>query len=388
MTSIQKNKEQKQLQNHQHHAQAQVHHPMMSAVAITVPKPRVYLPRRKIKRVPVTSCDTCRFRKLRCNSKELKEGEKCSQCTKSGIPCTFEDRDEMLQLPKVVKSTSTRKKKSSVQQEDTIKNGTHLASHYSPYPTHTSLPAQNWTYNMLASNNNAYQCRPNNVVVSNNLHAHFDYNAISLQAFQQTIQKPWQSWNLPPRLTNVRTGNVYDIAPEQLIDYLINRFYKDNTFSTIILPDRGYTHESILPGSTQTIPSFLLQTILACAAWSDLSTEPELVAWRKAIWASATQAVHDQLSNTMDIEIELIQALLLLCTTWPGDLVRVERVNTLDAAIGVATSIGLQNSSHSGSTLESQSTRLVLFWSLYCLDKILCAATGRVPSLQIGRAHV
>lgn len=383
MTTIPRNKEPRQIQSQQHHAQAPMHNSMTTAVAISVPKPRVYLPRRKIKRVPVTSCDTCRFRKLRCNSKELKEGEKCSQCTKSGIPCTFEDRDEMLQLPKVVKSTSTRKKKSSAQQDDMIKNGTQipLAANYSPYPTHAAVPTQNWAYNMLASNNNAYQYQPHNMIGTSNLHAQLDYNAISLQAFQQPVQMPWQSWDLPSRLTNAQTGTVYDLAPEQLIDYLINRFYQDNTFSAIILPDRGYTHESILPGSTQSLPTFLLKIVLACAAWSDLSIEPELVAWRKTIWASATQSVHDQLSSTMDFEIELIQALLLLCTTWPGDLVRVERINTLDAAIGVATSIGLQNSSHLGSTIESQSLRLVLFWSLYCLDKILCAATGRVPSL-------
>lgn len=388
LVNVQKNKEPRQMQSQQHQAQAHMHSSIASAVAIAVPKPRVYLPRRKIKRVPVTSCDTCRFRKLRCNSKELQDGEKCSQCTKSGIPCTFEDRDEMLQLPKVVRNTSSRKKKSSAQQEDMTNNGIqmHLAGKYSPYPTHASLPVQNMTYNMLASNNNVYQYPTSNMIGANHLQVHLDYNSISLQAFQQTVQKPWQIWNLPTRLTNIQTGTVYDIAPEHLIDYLINRFYQDNTFSTIILPDRGYTHESILAGSAHPLPSFLLQTVLACAAWSDMSTEPELIAWRKAMWANATQSVHDQLSNTVDFEIELIQALLLLCTTWPGDLVRVERINTLDAAIGVATSIGLQNSSHLGSTLEGQSLRLVIFWSLYCLDKILCAATGRVPSLP-GTCH-
>ncbi|EPQ30271.1 uncharacterized protein PFL1_02387 [Pseudozyma flocculosa PF-1] len=53
------------------------------------------MPRRQ-KRVIVTSCDSCRLRKLRCNAKELPHGTSCSQCVKSKTACTFDDFTESM----------------------------------------------------------------------------------------------------------------------------------------------------------------------------------------------------------------------------------------------------------------------------------------------------
>ncbi|KAK0568847.1 hypothetical protein OC861_001540 [Tilletia horrida] len=53
----------------------------------------------RFKRVAVTSCDSCRLRKLKCNAKELPAGSTCSSCAKHEWQCTFEDSKESLNRP-------------------------------------------------------------------------------------------------------------------------------------------------------------------------------------------------------------------------------------------------------------------------------------------------
>lgn len=192
----------------------------------------------------------------------------------------------------------------------------------------------------------------------------------------------WDRWNLPAFITNVATGLSQHIKSSALVRLLVLRFFTSPSANLIIVPPREDLVSSLQAGRLEVIPDYLLQTIVACTAASEDTQEPELRLWRLQIWHSATEAAHARLGSRERPRLELIQALLLLSCNWPGPLARIERLNTFDSAINLATTMQLHNSRQpDGKNSSLRSQRQALFWALYCFDKVLSITSGRQPSI-------
>jgi hypothetical protein len=186
----------------------------------------------------------------------------------------------------------------------------------------------------------------------------------------------WDGWNIPLFLTDIRTGQRRTVTSLAVVELLIHRYYAQPSFNGIIVPNYSEIFDRLRQG---TIPSHLLHTMVACAAASSLTTEPELLLWRSQAWHGASESVVLRLHTPGPPELELVQSLLLLSTNWSGGLIQVERVNTFYRAIKLALSLQLHSGEHLYTAPGPRSTRIMLFWSFYCADKILAVMTKRPP---------
>lgn len=186
----------------------------------------------------------------------------------------------------------------------------------------------------------------------------------------------WDKWNVPIFLTDPATGQRKTMTSQGVVELLLHRFYAQPSFNCIVVPNRKETLHRLRYGA---ILPHLLHTMIACAAASSLTTEPELLLWRSQVWHGASESVHRRLTVAGPPELELVQSLLLLSTNWSGGLLQIERINTFYTAIKLALSLQLQSGDHLYVSPGPRSARIMLFWSFYCTDKILAVMTKRQP---------
>ncbi|UZJ54347.1 hypothetical protein CBS101457_003667 [Exobasidium rhododendri] len=191
----------------------------------------------------------------------------------------------------------------------------------------------------------------------------------------------WDRWNVPSMVTDPDTGRPCSMKSHIVIELLVHRFYAQPSFNSIVVPNHAKTISRLKHGIPTSIPAYLLHAIVACAVTSSLTTERELRLWQAQVWHGATEAVHFRLNRTGPPELELVQALLLLSCNWPGSLLRVERINTFDTAITLATSLQLHSGRHLDVIPGPRADRIMLFWALFCVDKIVSVLTKRSPAI-------
>jgi len=204
-----------------------------------------------------------------------------------------------------------------------------------------------------------------------------------LSGQKQEIAAVWDNWNVPSIVTDPDTGRPSPIKSHAVIELLFHRFYAQPCFNSIIVPNQGQMVKRLKYGNPTPIPTYLLHTIIACATASKLTIEGELQLWQSQVWHGATESVHARLNRTGPPELELVQALLLLSCNWSGSLLRIERINTFDTAVSLATSLQLHSSHHLDVSPGPRSNRITLFWALYCIDKVLSILTKRSPAILI-----
>ncbi|KAL9935106.1 hypothetical protein V8E36_006182 [Tilletia maclaganii] len=379
----------------------------LSSVASVEQKP----PSVRLKRVAVTSCDSCRLRKLKCNAKELPPGSTCGSCAKHSWKCTFEDCKESLNRPTTRMRHKIHRNPSLSQTELPLYTtlpaaGDQITSNASFQPLvgaqqlQTSFaPTQAVTLqdvggiwpgfpgpstepismpHALQSTLTAAPLYQNNAVVNGSL-PHVTQSSIAIDFMSPSLT----AFGLPSVITDIRTGQACAMPRALLTQYLLNRFYSDPTANAAIVPMRDLFRR-FHGGFSDSLPDHLLQTILAVTAFLPSTKEPELLAWRAHAWTSAVNAVQDRLRSRVTADLPLVQALLLLGNSWIGDPEDHERAIILEMAFRLGLSIGLHAHETAGPDPHSRSVRTLLFWNMYVTDRILLVATGR--PLIIGRS--
>ncbi|KAE8254255.1 hypothetical protein A4X13_0g3487 [Tilletia indica] len=387
----------------------------------------------RLKRVAVTSCDSCRLRKLKCNAKELPSGSTCGSCARHEWKCTFEDSKESLTRP------TTRMRHKIHRNPNPPQPGI--------YPQHFMTPSAGATANQprqgfAGAHDQASAMMGHNRYTNNNYSAYSHAGFSNSQEISQLAEQLWPdahnqaagpyapfyAWTdgptfpgaqpqlpllggvghasastslrtaavdfngpsfadfaLPHALTEPQSGYTRAVTPQEISEILLMRFYADSTSSAYILPRKDVFHR-YLTGTPAPLPEYLLQTLLAASAFLPTTKEPELLAWRPHGWSIAVKTVQARLRSRIPADLHLIQALLLLGNGWIGDPDDNERTVIFEMAFRLALSIGLNSSNTNITDPDERSARIMLFWIMYVLDRMLLVATGR--PLIIGRtAH-
>lgn len=363
--------------------------------------------KRKAKRVTVTSCDSCRLRKLKvgvfchridppltpssmtqCNAKDLPLGAACNQCSKQGTKCTFDDRDE-LQPPVKVRSSLAQPIRAGLGQERHDQSDGAVASRFSS-PQSRSTISQKTAISQQRASENHHQDRQDSRLDAPFMaqlntstgwgHEQASMVLASIGPSLRSVQEAavWDDWNVPGFITDPENGHLRPITGLAVMELLLRRFYEQPSFNCIVVPNHGEVENRMRVG---TLPSYLLHTMIACACASSLTTEHELLLWQAQIWHGATESVHSRLNRAGSPELELVQALLLLSCNWPGSLLRIERINTFETAVSLATSLQLHSGGHLDVSPGPRTRRITLFWALFCTDKIISVLTKRTPMI-------
>ena len=198
----------------------------------------------------------------------------------------------------------------------------------------------------------------------------------SLRSVQEAAV--WDDWNVPGFITDPESGHLWPMTGLAVMELLLRRFYEQPSFNCIVVPNHGEVESRMRHG---TLPGYLLHTMVACACASPLTTEHELLLWQAQVWHGATESVHSRLNRAGSPELELVQALLLLSCNWPGSLLRIERINTFETAVSLATSLQLHSGWHLDVSPGPRTMRITLFWALFCTDKIISVLTKRTPMI-------
>lgn len=323
------------------------------------------------------------------------------QCLKQGIKCTFDDRNNDLIAVKKTKRNTLRSKtpQSNLQRIHTAPNqsqvqhrdsGIEVVDPSSKASDSKEIRSQPKTksepfYNNLKISKEAHQVKqPASTGMNGWGHEEAGLILASINntsARQVQEAAPWDHWNVPLIITDPESGRRNTWKSQSVIEFLLQRYFSVPSFNTIVVPHHGIILSRLRHGHPSPLPSYLLHTIIACAAASNLTNEPEIQLWRSQVWHGATESVHHRLINTGPPELELVQSLLLLSSNWTGPLLRIERINTFDTAISLATSLQLHSARHLDTEPGPRSNRIILFWSLYCADKIMSVMTKRLPSI-------
>ena len=434
------------------------------------PQPRPAMPRKQ-KRVVVTSCDTCRLRKLRCNAKELPKGTPCSNCTKHSIPCTFEDSKEHnrplirkkltsnnVKGPSAsaaranqrgVKGCATSKSfdqgadwtRFSVSSQGELPGPTFFNEPFwdghpgydaalaatstfgfafgsSPVPMNSALanfdsparPSTQAGYPVasgpmrrprLNSHGRSQSFTPELFHPYRRASASADLSSSGMIAPAAPVEEPgpWSAWSLPSGLTDPTTGQTFPLGQFQAVKLLLNRFYSEPTFLSIILPYEELfgRFEALLSVNAtghstngwSPLPEYLLRAVVSCGAASAATREPELRLWKQHAWQTALDIVNARLNGRDKEEIEMVQALLLLGICWMGEPESLERTITFEKAIKIACNLHLGSSKvlrFPNLIQQERSKRICLHWTVYVVDKLVAVARNR-PSLVTKDSH-
>ncbi|KAK0560042.1 hypothetical protein OC844_004016 [Tilletia horrida] len=360
----------------------------------------------RVKRVVVTSCDSCRLRKLKCNAKELPPGSTCGSCAKHDWQCTFEDsKESQNRPPRRMRHKIHRKPSQDIE-----------------FPLHFMAATQGPPVATVASQPFFFtpQAAPSGVggqvfapagpstTIAAPIHpssSTFDispyapkYAALASSAMFPAFGSSATQLGgadvanpllaelaLPHSLTDPVTGFIRVAGTHQVAELLLTRLFTDSTSYASILP-RRQTFQRFFAASPAPLPDYLMQTILAAAAFLPTTHEPELLAWRPHAWSVAVKAVQTRLRSRIPADVSLIQALLLLGNGWIGDPEDSERAVIFEMALRLAFSIGLDSTTAAGPESAERSLRIILFWNMYIVDRVLLIATGR-PVILVRSTH-
>ncbi|CAD6890237.1 unnamed protein product [Tilletia laevis] len=362
-------------------------------------------PPARLKRVAVTSCDSCRLRKLKCNAKDLAPGKKAQRTSNPPQPGTYPHHfmmappDAAGAMPHLPHHTylggmgavgqagsmvnlNNGNPSSSHNGFAALGNGSHFSEQLWPDAQTQAAgpyaPSYAWTSDPTFPD---AQAQLPFVEGLSQMTA-----PATLQSVAVDFTSPsFATLSLPSTLTEPQTGYSREVTYRDLTEILLMRFYGDSTSSAYILPRRDLFRR-YFTGSPAPLPEYLLQTLLAASAFLPTTKEPELFAWRPHGWSVAIKSVQTRLRSHVPADLHLIQALLLLGSSWVGDPDDSERAVILEMAFRLSLSIGLNTLNGAGIDPYERSSRIMLFWNMYVLDRMLLIATNR-PVILSRIAH-
>ncbi len=324
----------------------------------------------KVRKVVVTSCDTCRARKLRCDAKELPLGEPCSTCVKSKQPCSFD----------YCVNTAP----------GTIRLRNRVAEFDGPERMEAAGALESLAgAGAISIGSNGANAN------KKGLWANFG----TLPASLRFANDDPTSWFIPEEITSADTNERRRYPLSGVIDTLFARFFEAGHL-TCFLVDRndirarwdaqqasrkaGKKAEEVPASGPKPVPSVLALAMLAAAAVSAPTSEPELIEWgRNVAWHLAVRGVQRRLAIDSAPDVEVISAALIVAASWCGETPNSqERISLFETAFRAAFDLNL-NSASELPMLPPQvrAQRSVLFWTLYSLDKTLALICRRPPLL-------
>ncbi|KDN41792.1 hypothetical protein K437DRAFT_170756 [Tilletiaria anomala UBC 951] len=345
----------------------------------------------KVRKVVVTSCDACRARKLRCNAKELPLGEACSNCVKSKAACSFDYCADT--------TGGTIRLRNRVAELDAgaaivATGGLAQLASLAGTGGHASTGGGGVGGGGGAGSRGVGEFR-------NGPTWHSGFGA-DVEAFRYANEDP-SSWSIPLVITAPQTGMQATYALQGVVDTLLARFFEQGTLATMIMFKDDvmsrYTAQQqaaataatgMLPPAEQQhpegpLPAFLILAMLACAAVSSVTSEPELIEWGKTVgWHLALRGVQRRLATEGVPDLDLLQAIVLVSACWCGDNPNSqERIALFETAFRLAYDMNLTSSLDTNRlALDIKAKRIVIFWVLYALDKAMAIITRRPVQLD------
>ncbi|CAO1635745.1 unnamed protein product [Parajaminaea phylloscopi] len=355
-------------------------------------------PTRRVRRVPVSSCDQCRIKKMRCDAKDRPHGETCANCERYGRRCTFRDKESDMASKAQAQSSRPKLNRSA---------STSLASMWRSDPANTFLgAAPNVPFDVAMSASTTASSSSMTIPSlqpalpfgqEGNSGADEGNHPSWLWASTEETSPPSMNFHaaaaddagdyfaVPAIVTSVSTGLPRTIAAEALIERLLERFYdSDPSFATLVAPPRHEMLARFRTSHSASLPLYLVHVVAACSAATQPQPEAEIKRWAPSAWREAIEAVQERLSAPCAPDMDLVRALLLLTITSAGKAASPERVTSFETALALAQSLKL-NCRHAADACSpnERAQRLQLFWILYVLDKLLAVARQSRPLLPM-----
>lgn len=301
-------------------------------------------------RSPVSSCDQCRVKKMKCDAKERPHGQTCANCERYKRKCTFRDKESDMQSKLEQQQLKANRPRSRT-------NGS-ASTTFDPSVWGEASAMASYPRDVPAGGSGAWLWGNHG-------------RSMSLPGLQHSGSANGY-FAVPTTLYSTPT------QPEAVIELLLTRFYDNapSSLAVVIAPPRAQMMQRFRRSHAAPLPLYLVQVVAACALATAFQPEPELRAWAITAWREAVEAVQARLSaSSMIPDLDVIRALLLLTITSAGSPAATERLTSFHTALGLAHSLQLMSRDHNEACHpEERAQRLQIFWILYVVDKVIAVA--------------